>query len=215
MNPQKCRGLLLIVLSGVVGCLALAACERAGQGSKVVVDGSADRDHDDVSLDSASVLDVPRDQGTLPDGFVVDSVGRPGFARFYPEHAPAGCDPDCIWNLTAECVPPPSDSCVRDAPDAGPATSCYLSGTRKVSGIGSMIYYRPDGSVCMSFETDIVSRITTYKDGSGRMVAILRNINILAATADVECDGQVKTIEFATTRCSAIPGPVCLPGKCN
>ncbi len=132
----------------------------------------------------------------------------------FPEHAPSGCIPDCLWRLFTACAPPPTDSCQNQEHDGGVLVVCYSSGFRRVfrfSPPRTTTDYRPDGTICMTATG--MGAVTTYRGGDGRVVAVTRNLDPLGETVEVECEGKKTVAEFSTPRCTLVSG-ACLPGTC-
>jgi hypothetical protein len=158
--------------------------------------------------------DAPEDLPRVVDSAAAD---RPGFASYYPEKPPAGCD--CIWPLLTECFPPISDPCVREHLDAGEAR-CFASGAKTLlwwrRGVTqTQDIWRPNGTLCMTIVYSDAG--IQYFDGKGRDVAFIRRKP--AGRWDLECAGA--TTSFMTDAfhppCSyqGFPMMICKVGSCQ
>jgi hypothetical protein len=174
----------------------------------------------DATRDTVSGGDVPaRD---LPVGEQRDTPGASAREAAvdvfrFPESPPPGCVPDCLWRLFVECTRPPSETCQSEVHPGGVIARCYSSGAKVVRRLveRQTVEYRPDGTVCMSYERDKAGKggVTTYRDGRGNVVAVTRDLDDDGEMVEVECDGR-KALAELSVRCALVDRACPGDGRC-
>lgn len=181
---------------------------------------SGSMDHPTASMQDAArippAVDSATESSTPSDGLAPPRADAGGDSFRFPEHAPPGCVPDCLWRLLAECTPPPTATCQHEAHPGDIRAVCYSSGHRSVTqfvpqGTNVGTTYRSDGSLCMTVSW--MAALATYRDASGSVVAVTRDLDRDSEMIEVECDGKKAVAEFLSDRCWNF-GPGCLPGMC-